>query len=174
MKDLRHHEVLPPPDIMRLKSSSQSDKRSSSASSMIVYLVTVSKAEKFNHLNTLLDTAKRQNMRLLHKIKQPSRSSDEDIAALLEFVSLSPHGGTTIRNAGPQHGPVAETSSFIEDLGRQFTGRGHNQHQRLCANRVGHRVVSSAQVGTGSSQSLRLAHQLGKDGNEEGSGLSGA
>lgn len=159
---------------MRLKSSSQSDRRSSSASSMIVYLIIVSKSklQVTGIWIPLLDAAKRQNVRLLHEIKQPSRSSDKNITALLEFVTLSTNRSATIHNARTQHRPVAETTSLIEDLSRQLTGRSHDEHQRLSTNRVRNRVISSAQVGTGSSQLLRLAHQLRQDGDEEGGGLA--
>ncbi len=51
----------------------------------------------------LLDAAERQNMSPLHEINQATRSSDQDIASLLELIHLVAGWCTAISDAGAEH-----------------------------------------------------------------------
>lgn len=120
-----------------------------------------------NHSQVSLDAAKRENVWLLHKVKQPSRSSDEDIATLLKLLSLVTSGSTTVSDTRTQHRAIAQTTGFVEDLCGQLASRGNDEHQRLRTNRVRGRVEFGSQIRTRCSKLLCLTHQLREHGNKE-------
>ena len=117
-------------------------------------------------------TTQGQNVGSIHKVKQTTRSADENIATLLELRSLMGQRSTSIHNARAQHGTVAKTASLIKDLGGKLSGRSNHKHQRLSADRIGLRVKSMPQIRTGSCELLGLSHQLGKNRNKESCSLS--
>jgi hypothetical protein len=69
-------------------------------------------------MDSLLDTMKRKDMRLLHKIKETARSSDQDVATLLQLFPLFAHRTTAVDDAWAQHGTIAEATGLVEDLSR--------------------------------------------------------
>jgi hypothetical protein len=71
------------------------------------------------------------------------------------------------------HNAVRTRKTYVEDLAGELASRAHNQDEWLSTNTVGERVVAN-RVGARSSQLASLAHELGQDGNEEGTSLAGA
>lgn len=121
--------------------------------------------------HSILDTAQRQNVRLSHEVEQSTRSTDQNVASLLEFQTLSRHWASTIHDARPQHGSVAKTARFIEDLRRQLTGRRNDQHKWFGSHCISGRIEPSSKVRTCSCELLCLAHELREHWNEEGGRL---
>lgn len=113
-------------------------------------------------------------MSLLHEIEQTARSGNQNVTSLLKLLTLEASRSTAISNTRAQHGPVAQTTGFIKDLSGQFTSGADNQNQRLCSNGMFPWVESFREVRSRSSQLPRLAHQLGKNWNEESPRLSRA
>lgn len=135
----------------------------------MVYLSRVNMAarKQRNHSRALLDAAKRENVRLLHKVQQPSWSSDEDITTLLKLLSLVTSGSTTVSDTRTQHGAITQTTGFVEDLCGQLASRGHDEHQRFRTNRVRGRVESGSQIRTRCSKLLCFTHQLREHGDKK-------
>lgn len=109
----------------------------------------------------LLDSAKRQNVRLAHEVDYAAGSTDQDIASLLELFALETRRHTTVNDAGAKHGPIAESASIVKDLSRKLTRGTNDQDQRLGPHTMIARVeILGRYIGTRCSQLLGLAHQL--------------
>ena len=116
----------------------------------------------------VLDTTKRQDMRLVHEVDETTRSANQNVASLLQLHALLTDWTTAIDDAGTQHRAVAETASLIEDLSGQLTSRGNDDDQRFSTNRVKVLIEALAEIWARGSQLLGLSHQFGQDRNEEG------
>lgn len=112
-------------------------------------------------------------MRFVHEVEKTTRSTDEDVTSLLEFLALLTHRRTSVHHARTQHGAVAQSASLVKDLSGQLSSGSDNQHQRLGADGIHSRIEASRQVGTSCRELLGLSHQLREDGNEERSGFAG-
>jgi hypothetical protein len=121
----------------------------------------------------LLEAAERQQVVVAHEVHKTTGGGDEDVASHLELLALVLGGSTTVDDARSQHSAVAETASLIEDLAGKLAGGADDQHQRLSADAVSGGVVAGW-VGARCSKLAGLAHQLGEDGQEEGSSLARA
>lgn len=113
-------------------------------------------------------------MSLFHEIKKTAGSGNQDIASFLKLLTLEARRSTTIGDTRTQHGAIAQTTRFIEDLSCQFPSGADDQNQRLCSNSILPWVKLFREVRPRSSQLPRLAHQLGKNWNQEGPRLSRA
>jgi hypothetical protein len=116
-----------------------------------------------------LDALERENTATLEEVDETSGSTDKNVTTLAELETLGHGIGTTVDHTRTKHGPVTETTTFIEDLSSQLTGGSDDKNQRF--SRVS-TLPSEKSVGTRSRQTLGLAHQLGQDGDEESSRLS--
>lgn len=119
----------------------------------------------------VLDTTQRQNVRLSHKVEQSARSANKNVASLLKLQTLSCYWASSIHDARPQHGSVAETTGFIEDLCRQLTGRRNDQYKWLTGHCVSCRVKPGSRVRTRGCELLGLSHELREHWNEKGGRL---
>lgn len=113
-------------------------------------------------------------MSLFHEIEKTAWSGNQNVASFLKLLTLEASRGTAINNTRTQHRAIAQTTRFIKDLGGQFTSGADDQNQRLCSNSILPWVESFRGVRSRSSQLPRLAHQLGKNWNEESPRLSRA
>jgi hypothetical protein len=119
------------------------------------------------------DTSKRQDVGLAHDIDESTRSGNEDVATLVELSNLFTDRATAICDAGTKHGPIAQTTSLIEDLAAELASRSNNKNQRLSTDAVTVRVEAVGKVGTRSSKLLGLPHELGEDRDQECCSLAG-
>lgn len=111
-------------------------------------------------------------MRHRHEVKQTSRCCNENVAPTLKLVLLLSLWRTTVRYARSQHGTIAETAGFIEDLGAQLTSGSNDQDQRLGADGIDSGIETIGQVWTTACQLLHLTHEF-RDGRDQvGGGLS--
>ena len=120
------------------------------------------------------NATERKNVSLCHEIKETAWSGNQDIASFLKLLTLLASRGPAISNTRTQHGAIAQTTRFIKYLSGQFTSGTDDQDQWLCSNSILPWVKSFRGVRPRGSQLLRLAHQLGKNWNEEGARLSRA
>jgi hypothetical protein len=104
-----------------------------------------------------LDALEREDATTLEEVDETSGSTDKNVTALAELETLGHGIGTTVDHARTKHGPITETTTFIEDLSSQLTGGSNDKDQRL--SRVS-TLPSDKSVGTRSRQALGLAHKL--------------
>lgn len=115
----------------------------------------------------LLETSHGQSVRIPHEVHKATGSGNKDVATLLQLLTLVFHWSTTVHHARAQHGTIAETTRFIEDLTGQLASWADDKDERLSTNT---RLVSGR---TWSLKHTSLAHQLGEDRQEEGCSLAG-
>src|SRR5947209_26195 len=101
-----------------------------------------------------------------HEVEQTSWRSNENVTSALKFVLLLSLWCTAVRDARSKHGAIAETTSFIEDLGAQLTSGGNNQDQGLSANSIDLGIEAVGQIWATACQLLDLTHELG-DGRDQ-------
>lgn len=119
-------------------------------------------------------TAHGEDVGAVDEVLKTTGGGDEDVAALAKLLDLIAHGTTTVGNAGAKHGAVAELASLAEDLDRKFTGRAHDDDERLGADGLRDALNELSGVRTRSRELLGLAHQLAEDGDQVGGGLARA
>ena len=110
-------------------------------------------------------------MGLAHEVQNAARSANENVTALSQFLTLDTDRGTTVNHAGAEHRAIAEAASLIKDLGSQFPGRADDQDQGLGTDTLSLRIKLSKGIRATSSKLFRFSHELGQDGNQEGSSL---
>ena len=113
-------------------------------------------------------------MRLGHDVEQTTWSGDEKVTPLLELGDLLTDRPTAVCYTGSQHGAVAESASFVEDLTTELTSGCDNEDKWLATNAIALGVEVVGQVWSRCSQLLGFAHELGDHWNEECSSLAGA
>lgn len=123
------------------------------------------------------DATETQDRGLVDQVLEAAWSADNDVAALGELLDLLAQWATTVSDAWAEHGAVAQTAAFIENLNAQLASGANDQHQRLSANAVGCRIVRAGVRSLG-SELLGLTHQHGDDWDEvcgclAGTGLGG-
>jgi hypothetical protein len=112
------------------------------------------------------NTTERQDIRLGHEVDQTTWSSNENVTALGQLLSLFTHRTTAIGNARAEHRAIAKTTRLVEDLTTQLTSWCYDEDQRLSTNSVDIRVEAVSEVWATSSKLLNLAHEL-RDGRDQ-------
>lgn len=118
------------------------------------------------------DATQGQYMGHGHEVKKPSRRRNKNVASTLKFLLLLPLWRTTIRDAWPQHGPIAQPTGLIENLSAQFASRSNNQDQRLGADSINGRIEAVCQVWAAACQLLDPTHEFGDGRDQISSGFS--
>ena len=105
-----------------------------------------------------LDAIHTEHAGTVHAVNDATRRSNENVAALLKLGKLYTHWTAAVHNTWTKHAAVGETTSLVEDLGSQLTGRSNDQDDRLCANPVGG-AIEPRNVRTRLAHLLPLAHK---------------
>lgn len=122
----------------------------------------------------VLESTKRQVVGTVHKVDEPTRRGNQNVAAKRQLIDLVSNGASAVNDTRPQHAAVAELSGLHKDLDGQLTSRADDTHQGFSANDGIEARTILGRVGTRRSQLLGFAHQFVQDGDQIGSRLARA
>lgn len=114
-----------------------------------------------------LDASHREDVRLVHQVLETARGTNKQVTALAELLKVDANGNTSVRAHGAQHGTVAKSAGFVEDLLSQLAGRDDDNDKGLGTH-------AATVDGARSLELANLAHQLGDDRDQISSSLAGA
>ena len=122
--------------MIRPKDSCQSSCTNSSASSITVYLKLISFLIKNDIRLHKPQSIKRHNAVLIEKVHQTSRSSDQNVTAFAQVLSLRTRGGTAVNTTRAKHRSITQLPGFVEYLKGKFTTRSENEDKRFSTDTV--------------------------------------